>query len=85
MAGDLRLPASAEVHGIARPQEGDAVDEGRGAARNLYLMVLGVDVERVEAEAPIPVEDRDRGLGGKISRTGRAEWSSAVRRASEDR
>jgi hypothetical protein len=48
-------------------------------------MVLGVDVDKVEAEAPIPVEDRDRGLGSEISRTGRAEWSSAVRRASADR
>jgi len=28
---------------------------------------LGVDVDRVEAEAPVPVEDRDRGLGSEVS------------------
>src|SRR4051794_41956382 len=30
----------------------------------------GVDVETVEAEAPVPVEDRVRGLGGEIRRRG---------------
>jgi hypothetical protein len=46
VAGDLRLPASAEVHGIARPQEGDAVDEGWGKApRSAIRWGQGVDAE----------------------------------------
>src|SRR3712207_4075234 len=32
VAGDLRLPGSADVHGIARPAGGDAVDQGWGMA-----------------------------------------------------
>jgi hypothetical protein len=40
------LTASAEVHGIARQQEGDAVDEGWGKAlRSATRWGQGVDAE----------------------------------------
>jgi hypothetical protein len=74
------LTDSAEVHGIARQQEGDAVDEGWGKAlRSATRWGPRGRRRGVKAKAPVPAEDQDRGPGREVSRKGRASvWCATI-------